>query len=200
MRRELIGLRAATADLETVVITMNGATLAGATSFVDVLDEFRGQSVEQHDTEGAEPCTIGYTSGTTGRPKGAVQSHQAVYLNCAHTATMHGRTADDVIVTALPAPHVYGNVVINSTFLTGGTVVLMNRFNAEAALGLIAKERSDRVRGCSDDVCAAARLRGARDHGLEFAALVHGGAKPCRSRPSNAGSESVARLCWSCGG
>ena len=50
-------------------------------------------------------------------PKGAVQSHRAVLLNCALTATMHGRTRDDVVVTALPAPHVYGNVVINGTFL-----------------------------------------------------------------------------------
>lgn len=138
---------AATADLETVVITMNGATLAGATGFVDVLDEYRGQSVEPHPSDGAEPCTIGYTSGTTGRPKGAVQSHQAVYLNCAHTATMHGRSTDDVVVTALPAPHVYGNVVINSTFLTGGTVVLMDRFDAEAALGLIAQERATAFEG-----------------------------------------------------
>ena len=32
-------------------------------------------------------------------------------------------------VTALPAPHVYGNVVINSTFMAGGTVVLMERFD-----------------------------------------------------------------------
>ena len=38
-------------------------------------------------------CTIGYTSGTTGHPKGAMQSHRAVLLNCALTATMHVRTA-----------------------------------------------------------------------------------------------------------
>ena len=39
------------------------------------------------------------------------------------------------MVTALPAPHVYGNVVINGTFLVGGTVVLMERFEPAAALG-----------------------------------------------------------------
>lgn len=36
--------------------------------------------------EPRSPCTIGCTSGTTGYPKGAVQSHQAVLLNCALTA------------------------------------------------------------------------------------------------------------------
>ena len=47
--------------------------------------------------------TIAYTSGTTGHPKGAMQSHLAVYLNCALTAAMHVRTVDDIVVTALPA-------------------------------------------------------------------------------------------------
>jgi long-chain acyl-CoA synthetase len=94
-----------------------------------------------------EACTIGYTSGTTGHPKGAVQSHRAVLLNCALTATMHGRTEQDVVVTALPAPHVYGNVVINGTFLTGGTVVLMERYTPADALRLIGEHRATMFEG-----------------------------------------------------
>lgn len=91
--------------------------------------------------------TIGYTSGTTGHPKGAMQSQQSVLLNCALTATMHGRTAADVVVTALPAPHVYGNVAINGTFLAGGTVVLMERFAADEALALIERHRATMFEG-----------------------------------------------------
>jgi long-chain acyl-CoA synthetase len=98
-------------------------------------------------TEPDDPCTIGYTSGTTGYPKGAVQSHQAVLLNCALTATMHGRSERDVVVTALPAPHVYGNVVINGTFLAGGTVVLMERFVPAQALRLIGEHRATLFEG-----------------------------------------------------
>jgi len=93
------------------------------------------------------PSTIGYTSGTTGHPKGAVQSHQAVLLNCALTATMHGRTERDVVVTALPAPHVYGNVVINGTFLVGGTVVLMERFGHDEVLRLIGEHGATMFEG-----------------------------------------------------
>ncbi|QSE77798.1 class I adenylate-forming enzyme family protein [Rhodococcus koreensis] len=92
-------------------------------------------------------CCIGYTSGTTGNPKGAMQTHQAVLLNCALTATMHGRLDDDIVVTALPAAHVYGNVAINSTFLAGGTVVLMDRFNAAHALRLIGTESATMFEG-----------------------------------------------------
>jgi long-chain acyl-CoA synthetase len=100
--------------------------------------------------EPAEPAalsTIGYTSGTTGHPKGAMQSQQAVLLNCALTATMHGRTAADTVVTALPAPHVYGNVAINGTFLAGGTVVLMARFDPAEALRLIGAHRATMFEG-----------------------------------------------------
>jgi long-chain acyl-CoA synthetase len=80
---------------------------------------FESEPAEQGPVDPAALCTIGYTSGTTGHPKGAMQSQRSVLLNCALTATMHGRTSADVVVTALPAPHVYGNVAINGTFLAG---------------------------------------------------------------------------------
>lgn len=92
-------------------------------------------------------CAIVYTSGTTGHPKGAMQSHRAVLLNWALTATMHARTAADTLVTALPAAHVYGNVAINSIFLVGGEVVLMRRFEAREALNLIAARRATMFEG-----------------------------------------------------
>ena len=76
-----------------------------------------------------------------------MQSHQAVFINCALTATMHVRTERDIVVTALPAPHVYGNVVINSIFMAGGTVVLMERFDAEGALERIARYKATLFEG-----------------------------------------------------
>lgn len=94
-----------------------------------------------------DPAVIGYTSGTTGHPKGAVQSQGAVLLNWRLSAEAHGKTAADVVVTALPAPHVYGSVVLNGTFGTGGTVVLMSRFGARAAMDLVAEYRATLFEG-----------------------------------------------------
>jgi long-chain acyl-CoA synthetase len=108
---------------------------------------FESEPAEQGPVDPAALCTIGYTSGTTGHPKGAMQSQRSVLLNCALTATMHGRTSADVVVTALPAPHVYGNVAINGTFLAGGTVVLMERFAADEALALITRHRATMFEG-----------------------------------------------------
>jgi long-chain acyl-CoA synthetase len=81
--------------------------------------------------------TIGYTSGTTGHPKGAMQSHRAVFLNTAALFAVQTRTDRDVMLNALPLPHVYGNVVMNGTFMAGATLVMMERFDAATALAEI---------------------------------------------------------------
>jgi len=91
--------------------------------------------------------TIGYTSGTTGRPKGAMLTHAAIVTNTAMTATMHVRTSSDVVVTALPCSHVYGNVVMNGAFLCGYTLVLLERFEVEAALEAIERNRATLFEG-----------------------------------------------------
>lgn len=130
-------------DLHTVVAF--GGGVDGAVGFDELLAS--EDPVPDVTTDPDSACTIGYTSGTTGHPKGAVQSHRAVLLNCALTATMHGRRDDDVVVTALPAPHVYGNVVINGTLMVGGTVVLMERFAPGEALRLIAEHRATLFEG-----------------------------------------------------
>ena len=118
------------------VVSFDESRHATAT-FADLIAEPAPPGFVPHVAEPSAASTIGYTSGTTGHPKGAVQSQQAVLLNCRATSLMHDRHDRDVVVTALPAPHVYGNVVINSTFLVGGTVVLMERFDPAAALHLI---------------------------------------------------------------
>ncbi|MGH9254261.1 MAG: AMP-binding protein [Vicinamibacterales bacterium] len=123
-----------------------GDAAGGAIEFATLLAD----STARPNVPTAAPTalsTIGYTSGTTGHPKGAMQSHRAVFLNCALTGTMHVRTGRDVVVTALPAPHVYGNVVINSIFMAGGTVVLMERFDPEGALERIARQRATLFEG-----------------------------------------------------
>jgi long-chain acyl-CoA synthetase len=122
-----------------------GPPIPGTVSFEDLIAETK--PAVNFSPNPHAPCTIGYTSGTTGRPKGAVQSHQAVLRNCGLTATMHGRTRQDVVVTALPLPHVYGNVVITSTWMVGGTVVLMERFAPSEALRLIGAHRATMFEG-----------------------------------------------------
>jgi len=94
-----------------------------------------------------DTCTIGYTSGTTGHPKGAMHSHRNVLMNAQLTALMHGRRENDIVVTALPLPHVYGTVVMNSTLITGGTLVIHPRFEEAAVLTDIERHRATLFEG-----------------------------------------------------
>jgi long-chain acyl-CoA synthetase len=91
--------------------------------------------------------TIAYTSGTTGYPKGAMQSHRAVILNGAMAAQLHAKTAADTVVSALPCPHVYGNIVFNGAMMYGFTLVMHARFDAVEVLDSIARHRATMFEG-----------------------------------------------------
>ena len=91
--------------------------------------------------------TIGYTSGTTGHPKGACLSHQGILLNVAMTALMHQRGERDTVVTALPCPHVYGNVVMSGAIQTGMTLVLHPLFEEKSILQSIQDNQATMFEG-----------------------------------------------------
>jgi long-chain acyl-CoA synthetase len=84
-------------------------------------------------------ASISYTSGTTGRPKGAMQTHRNIVCSIYMTATIHVRTQHDRVYSALPFPHVYGNVVLNAGLLTGNHLTAAARFDAGEALRAIAE-------------------------------------------------------------
>jgi long-chain acyl-CoA synthetase len=117
----------------------------GAVPFDELLS--KNEAFEPVTVEPEQLSTIGYTSGTTGHPKGAMQSHRAVILNGAMTAQMHGKTAADTVVTALPCPHVYGNVVFNGAMMYGLTLVLHSRFDVAEVLASIQKHRATMFEG-----------------------------------------------------
>ena len=128
---KLAGLRANTAV--GAFITFAAEAPDGVMSFDDLISS-RRPAPAPVSVDPASLSTIGYTSGTTGHPKGAMQSHRAVILNALSIGMMHGRRADDIGILALPLPHVYGTIVMNSVFLTGNKVVLHGRFDPARTL------------------------------------------------------------------
>jgi long-chain acyl-CoA synthetase len=87
-----------------------------------------------------DPCSVSYTSGTTGHPKGAVQPQRALRSQWGWVSTLHARTGDDIAVNALPLPHVYGNVVVHAMWSVGAPMVTHSRFDPKAMLALIESE------------------------------------------------------------
>jgi long-chain acyl-CoA synthetase len=89
-----------------------------------------------------DPYCILYTSGTTGRPKGAILTHYGVIHSCLNYSYAMGLRAGDRALLAVPASHVTGVVaIILSMVLVRGAVVMMLVFNARAYLELVAAER-----------------------------------------------------------
>ena len=122
------------------VISFDGAG-GGVTGFGDLLSG-SSPAPDIPRPAPADRSTIGYTSGTTGHPKGAMQSHRAVFLNTAAIFALHTRTERDVMLNALPLPHVYGNVIMNGTFMVGATLVMMERFDPAVSLAEIGRHRA----------------------------------------------------------
>jgi long-chain acyl-CoA synthetase len=90
-----------------------------------------------------DTAVILYTSGTTGKPKGAELSHYNVMLNVM-TCTEHSFEIDDTdtVLGCLPLFHTFGQTVaMNMTFYVGGTVVLLPRFDGGEALRLLVDEK-----------------------------------------------------------
>jgi long-chain acyl-CoA synthetase len=95
-------------------------------------------AVDDDDT-----AVILYTSGTTGQPKVAELRHRNMHSNAIAGKDLFGADAakPDTYLCVLPLFHSFGQTVIqNGGFAFGGTVVMLPRFEADAALKTMAKE------------------------------------------------------------
>lgn len=87
-------------------------------------------------------CLIMYTSGTTGRPKGAMLTHGNLTWNAVNVLVDHDLTADERALVCAPLFHTAGlNMLTLPVLLKGGTCVLAESFDPAATLELIADHR-----------------------------------------------------------
>jgi fatty-acyl-CoA synthase len=94
------------------------------------------------------PLLMVYTSGTTGKPKGALLTHANQFWNAINDIVPLRLTADDVMITLLPLVHVGGiGLFTLPALLLGARVVMPRRFEPEEALRLIERERVTVVMG-----------------------------------------------------
>jgi long-chain acyl-CoA synthetase len=90
-----------------------------------------------------DDAAILYTSGTTGRPKGAELTHANLSVNARTVAeTLLEGTPDDVIMGCLPLFHVFGLTCgLNASVLAGASLTLIPRFDSATVLSVIARDR-----------------------------------------------------------
>jgi len=86
----------------------------------------------------SDAAIILYTSGTTGKPKGATLTHANILSNARSCVSVFGFTAEDVIFGGLPLFHAFGQTVsMNAAFAASATVALLPRFTPDGALNLM---------------------------------------------------------------
>ncbi|MEO8448968.1 MAG: class I adenylate-forming enzyme family protein [Gemmatimonadota bacterium] len=143
---ELAALKAGVASLERIVVLDGENASSSGISYRDFLAG--GERVTDADLRarrdvvgGREPCLIVYTSGTTGKPKGAVIHHYGLV----HVARVQHA------IWPVPALRVVNNLPINhigcvgditcDTLVPGGTIVFQEQFDPDGMLRLVEEER-----------------------------------------------------------
>ncbi len=117
---------------------IDGTETLGA-GMADQPPTFETVATDEDDT-----AVILYTSGTTGQPKGAELRHRNMRDNALVGEELFGASAEspDTFLCVLPLFHSFGQTCIqNGAFAFGGTVVMLPRFEAKAALQLMGREK-----------------------------------------------------------
>jgi long-chain acyl-CoA synthetase len=93
--------------------------------------------------EPTDTAVIVYTSGTTGRPKGAELTHIQLYMNADIPGRLFNVSPDDVVITVLPLFHVFGlSSILDVCVRFGCTMSLIPRFTSAAVLTAIDRDRA----------------------------------------------------------
>ena len=129
------------------------AKLPELSLILDSTDSLTGAGRAVADPDPEAPALIVYTSGTTGRPKGAVLSHRALLSNLTTVAQAWHWTENDRLLLTLPCFHLHGlGLGIMTSFLVGSSVALRRRFVLEEVLADLARSRGDDVLRRADDL------------------------------------------------
>jgi long-chain acyl-CoA synthetase len=161
------------------VVVAGDTTLPGAASFDSLIRSNAGRRLQPVERSPESVAVIMYTSGTTGRSKGAMLSHRNLIFD-AHAA---GQTLDlyptDVMIGILPLFHAYGFTVnLTLAVLHGLSVVLMPKFAATGALELMEGERVTVLAAVPTMYQMMLRTRRTPDYDISSLRIVVSGGAP----------------------
>ena len=139
---EILGFRNELPDLKTIIVAGNG-TGEGVHSFNELIEASTGRTppaiaIDPHE----DLSMLLYTSGTTGKPKGAMIRHSAAVRGGWGYSLGTQASANDIFIGFLPMSHSYGcGSILIQPILLQATLVLMDKFEPEKAFALIEREK-----------------------------------------------------------
>lgn len=122
----------------------HGGVVVGSGPFGDIALGPLNESAEAEPVDGtltSDVAALVYTTGTTGRPKGVMLSHENLLFVARESAKIRDLRPDDGIFAVLPISHILGLTgVLISSLLSGARVHLTSRFDPAAVLSAINKD------------------------------------------------------------
>ena len=123
------------------LMVLGGEVPPGGVAYEEALAATSGQAVVMRPRGLDETWHILYTAGTTGKPKGVLQTFGMVTYNALNIGLAIDLTSDDVTLNLLPCFHTGGlNMYANPTFHVGGTAIIQRAFEPGETLRLLAEE------------------------------------------------------------
>ncbi len=164
----------------------------GAGSDGDTLEEMQlAAPIEALEATPADAtAVILYTSGTTGKPKGAELTHSNLFVNCAFVVPRLIPAQDPdtyVALATLPLFHSFGQTVIqNATLARGGTFTLLPRFEPKKCYEVLERDRVTVLAGVPTMYFALLHHEQERDYNLSSLAFCMTGGAPMPAPVMNA--------------
>ena len=172
------GLRDTLPMLEHVIVAGTRAPI-GAITWEQMLG--RGGEAPMVAPGPDDLAVVAYTSGTTGRPKGAMLTHGNLLANLDQMTQVPllAEAEGDVVLLALPMFHIYAlNVILGLTLRVGAAAVLMERFDATGSLDAIARHKVTVLFGAPPMFIAWLNTPGVDRYDLSSVRVAVSGAAP----------------------
>lgn len=189
------GLRETLPMLEHVIVVGDGAI--GTMSFDQLCA--RGTAPPSVDIGSDDLAALVYTSGTTGKPKGAMLSHGNLCANLDQMSEVPALAATDtdVVLLVLPLFHIYAlNVILGLTLREGATAILQERFDPGASLDAIERHGVTIVFGAPPMFVAWLNTPGAGARDLSSVRLAVSGAAALPAAVLTAFREHLGITIW----
>ncbi|SDE87047.1 class I adenylate-forming enzyme family protein [Pseudonocardia oroxyli] len=151
----------------------------GTLDLAELVARFRGRRPPAVDLAPEDTAVLTYTSGTTGPPKGAMNTHANLVFNSQTYRQLCELGPDDVILGVAPLFHITGLIGhVTAALLLGCPLVLFHRFDPAVALEVIEQERATFTVGSITVFIALMNAPGARRESLSSLTKIWSGGAP----------------------